>query len=111
MTSCAHAICQICMTKCNQNLRNSELICPKCQNYGPIVVLSNDEIPADVERLLTPTQMHLEDILKIFQVFIRFKGQYQNGNTRELINHLKKTNIYNRRRCLDLEESLKKAQE
>ncbi len=61
------------MTKCNQNLRNSELICPKCQNYGPIVVLSNDEIPADVERLLTPTQMHLEDILKIFQVFIRSK--------------------------------------
>ena len=56
------------MTKCNPNLSNSELICPKCQNFGPIVVLSNVEIPADVERLLTPTQMHLEDFLKIFQV-------------------------------------------
>lgn len=56
------------MTKSNTSLSNPELICPKCQNFGPIVVLSNEEIPADVERLLTPTQMHLEDLLKIFQV-------------------------------------------
>jgi hypothetical protein len=102
MTSCAHAICVICMQKSNSNLRASELTCPKCQNTGPVVVLSENEIPADVERLVTPIQMHLEDLFKIFE--------YQNGNSRALIDHLKKSNIYNRRKSGELEEELKRTQ-
>jgi hypothetical protein len=90
------------MQKSNSNLRASELTCPKCQNTGPVVVLSENEIPADVERLVTPIQMHLEDLFKIFE--------YQNGNSRALIDHLKKSNIYNRRKSGELEEELKRTQ-
>jgi hypothetical protein len=67
ITSCAHAICQICMQKANpSSLSASSLQCPTCQTIGPVVPLGGD-MPADVERLMTPLFYHLEDFTKIVQ--------------------------------------------
>ena len=60
------------------------------------------EMPVDVERLLTPLMFHMEDLIKIFQ--------YQYGNAVQLLKHLKKANIYIRLRNKELEEQLKASQ-
>ena len=86
----------------NNNHLNGEYKCPRCELIGPIILVGA-EMPQDVERLLIPTMNHMEDLVQIFK--------YQYGNAVALLKHLKKTCVYNRRRCTDLEEQLRSSQE
>ncbi|KAI8893460.1 hypothetical protein BC833DRAFT_608301 [Globomyces pollinis-pini] len=84
VSDCGHVHCEQCIYRVNQqNITNSDgntLICPMCQTIAIFINL-DQRLPLELQKALTPVNVHLADALKI--------SEFQLDQYHSLIDHLK----------------------